>query len=31
MERRVFIAVLLSFVVLYSYQTYFAPPPATPA
>jgi len=29
MERRVFIAVLLSFVVLYSYQTYFAPPPAT--
>jgi len=28
MERRVFIAVLLSFVVLYSYQTYFAPPPA---
>jgi YidC/Oxa1 family membrane protein insertase len=27
MERRVFIAVLLSFVVLYSYQTYFAPPP----
>jgi YidC/Oxa1 family membrane protein insertase len=32
MERRVFIAVLLSFVVLYSYQTYFAPaPPATTA
>src|SRR5690349_19186993 len=27
MERRVFIAVLLSFVVLYTYQTYFAPPP----
>ena len=32
MERRVFIAVLLSFVVLYTYQTYFAPPPPeTPA
>jgi YidC/Oxa1 family membrane protein insertase len=32
MERRVFIAVLLSFVVLYTYQTYFAPaPPAPPA
>ena len=32
MERRVFIAVLLSFVVLYTYQTYFAPaPPKTPA
>jgi len=32
MERRVFIAVLLSFVVLYTYQTYLAPPPpATPA
>jgi len=30
MERRVFIAVLLSFVVLYTYQTYFSPPPATP-
>jgi YidC/Oxa1 family membrane protein insertase len=30
MERRVFIAVLLSFVVLYSYQTYFAPPPPQP-
>src|SRR5688500_18438116 len=30
MERRVFIAVLLSFVVLYSYQTYFAPPPPPP-
>jgi YidC/Oxa1 family membrane protein insertase len=29
MERRVFIAVLLSFVVLYSYQTYFAPLPPT--
>ena len=27
MERRVFIAVLMSFVVLYTYQTYFAPPP----
>ena len=32
MERRVFIAVLLSFVVLYTYQTYLAPPPPeTPA
>ena len=32
MERRVFIAVLLSFVVLYTYQTYFSPPPpAAPA
>ncbi len=31
MERRVFIAVLLSFVVLYSYQTYFAPPAPTTA
>jgi YidC/Oxa1 family membrane protein insertase len=30
MERRVFIAVLLSFVVLYTYQTYFAPPPPKP-
>ena len=30
MERRVFIAVLLSFVVLYTYQTYFTPPPAPP-
>src|SRR5690349_21260612 len=30
MERRVFIAVLLSFVVLYTYQTYFAPAPAKP-
>jgi YidC/Oxa1 family membrane protein insertase len=30
MERRVFIAVLLSFVVLYTYQTYFAPPSPTP-
>ena len=30
MERRVFIAVLLSFVVLYRYQTYFAPPPPPP-
>src|SRR5688572_15091072 len=27
MERRVFIAVLLSFIVLYTYQTFFAPPP----
>jgi YidC/Oxa1 family membrane protein insertase len=27
MERRVFIAVLLSFAVLYTYQTYFAPAP----
>ena len=26
MERRVFIAVLLSFAVLYTYQTYFSPP-----
>ena len=30
MERRVFIAVLLSFVVLYTYQTYFAPPLPSP-
>jgi len=30
MERRVFIAVLLSFVVLYTYQTYFAPQPPQP-
>ena len=30
MERRVFIAVLLSFVVLYTYQTYFAPSPPQP-
>jgi YidC/Oxa1 family membrane protein insertase len=27
MERRVFIAIVLSFLVLYFYQTYFAPPP----
>jgi YidC/Oxa1 family membrane protein insertase len=27
MERRVFIAIVLSFLVLYVYQTYFAPPP----
>jgi len=31
MERRVFIAVLLSFVVVYTYQTYFAPPAPKPA
>jgi YidC/Oxa1 family membrane protein insertase len=30
MERRVFIAVLLSFVVLYAYQTYFIPAPEKP-
>jgi YidC/Oxa1 family membrane protein insertase len=31
MERRVFIAIILSFLVLYFYQAYFAPPPpATP-
>jgi YidC/Oxa1 family membrane protein insertase len=28
MERRVFIAIVLSFLVLYMYQAYFAPPPA---
>jgi YidC/Oxa1 family membrane protein insertase len=28
MERRVFIAIVLSFLVLYFYQAYFAPPPA---
>src|SRR5690349_10150154 len=28
MERRVFIAIVLSFLVLYFYQTYLAPPPA---
>ncbi len=27
MERRVFLAILLSFVVLYGYQAFFAPPP----
>src|SRR4051794_10996894 len=27
MERRVFIAIVLSFLVLYFYQAYFAPPP----
>jgi len=31
MERRVFIAIVLSFLVLYMYQAYFAPPPAAPA
>src|SRR5262245_1798965 len=30
MERRVFIAIVLSFLVLYFYQTYFAPPPPAP-
>jgi YidC/Oxa1 family membrane protein insertase len=30
MERRVFIAILLSFLVLYMYQAYFAPPPPSP-
>ena len=30
MERRVFIAIGLSFLVLYAYQTYFAPPPPAP-
>jgi len=30
MERRVFIAIVLSFLVLYFYQAYFAPPPPTP-
>lgn len=29
MERRVFVAILLSFAVLYTYQTYFVPPPST--
>jgi YidC/Oxa1 family membrane protein insertase len=28
MERRVFLAILLSFVVLFGYQTFFVPPPA---
>jgi YidC/Oxa1 family membrane protein insertase len=31
MERRVFIAIVLSFLVLYMYQAYFAPPPPPPA
>jgi YidC/Oxa1 family membrane protein insertase len=31
MERRVFIAIVLSFLVLYMYQAYFAPPPPAPA
>src|SRR5678815_1956824 len=31
MERRVFIAIVLSFLVLYFYQTYVAPPPPPPA
>ena len=31
MERRVFIAIGLSFLVLYFYQTYLAPPPPPPA
>ena len=31
MERRVFIAIVLSFLVLYMYQAYFAPPPPVPA
>ena len=30
MERRVFLAILLSFVVFYGYQTLFLPPPAAP-
>ena len=30
MEKRVFIAVLLSFLILAGYQAYFAPPPANP-
>ncbi len=30
MERRVFIAIVLSFLVLYMYQAYFAPPPPAP-
>jgi YidC/Oxa1 family membrane protein insertase len=30
MERRVFVAILLSFAVLFTYQTYFAPPPPKP-
>ena len=31
MERRVLLAISLSFLVLFVYQTYFAPPPPTPA
>lgn len=31
MERRVFIAIVLSFLVLYMYQAYFAPPSPSPA
>jgi YidC/Oxa1 family membrane protein insertase len=31
MERRTLIAIVLSFLVLYAYQTYFAPPPPKPA
>src|SRR5215210_4692174 len=30
MERRIFLAILLTFVVLYGYQAFFAPPPAQP-
>jgi YidC/Oxa1 family membrane protein insertase len=30
MERRVLIAIVLSFLVLFAYQNYFAPPPAAP-
>ena len=30
MERRVLLAISLSFLVLFAYQTYFAPPPAAP-
>src|SRR5215213_9960524 len=31
MERRVLLAVILSFAVLYAYSTFFAPPPPTPS
>lgn len=31
MERRVFLAILLSFIVFYGYQTLFVPPPPDPA
>jgi YidC/Oxa1 family membrane protein insertase len=31
MERRVFLAILLSFIVFYGYQTLFVPPPPPPA
>ena len=31
MERRVLLAISLSFLVLFVYQTYFAPPPPAPA